>query len=57
MRGGGIESSTTVSTPAQAGFVGIGTGGFYPAQFDDFIILEGIHSTIITCAEMIDKTI
>jgi len=36
--GDGTGSSTDVSTPAQAGFVGIGTGGFYPAQFDDFNI-------------------
>ena len=43
--GRGMGVSTLVNTPSQAGFVGVGTGGFYPAQFDDFSIVGGIIHT------------
>ncbi len=33
--------SSSVTTPAQGGYVAIGTGGFYPVQFDDFNIIGG----------------
>ena len=35
--------SGSVSTPAQAGYVGMGTGGFYSAQFDDFYLIGGLN--------------
>ena len=38
-----------VYTPSQAGFVAMGTGGFYPAQFDDFSIIEGMHTYVYYC--------
>ena len=32
---------STVSIQPQKGFVGFGTGGFYPVVFDDFSVMAG----------------
>lgn len=40
--GAGAGMSTTVSVTPQAGFVAMGTGGYYPAQFDDFSVVQGV---------------
>ena len=37
----GKEVAPSVKTTVQNGFVGMGTGGFYSGQFDDFYIIEG----------------
>ncbi len=38
------DVKVTVNLPSgyAGGYIGFGTGGFYPAQFDDFGITEGI---------------
>ena len=39
--GGGMEMSTNVTVTSQTGYVAMGTGGFYYAQFDNFAITSG----------------
>lgn len=40
-----VDSKNTVSATLpssyKGGFIGFGTGGFYPAHFDDFSITKG----------------
>ena len=40
--GSGTANKVTVNK-VQSGFVAVGTGGFYSAQFDDFAIHTGIY--------------
>ena len=42
IQGGGSETSNKVTVKAQSGYVAMGTGGFYSAQFDNFAIHTGI---------------
>ena len=35
------KASVSTKGKAKAGYAGIGTGGYYYAQFDDFYLLEG----------------
>ena len=51
--GDGTGSSTDVPTPAQAGFVGIGTGGFYPTQFHDFNIKTMSLHLLFICKPLV----
>ena len=48
--GDGAGASDTVSVKSQPGFVAMGTGGFYYAEFDNFSITKGIiiHACTIT---------
>ncbi|CAI8035628.1 Galactocerebrosidase [Geodia barretti] len=39
IQGGGSVTSNKVTVKAQSGYVAMGTGGFYSAQFDNFAIL------------------
>ncbi len=60
-----VDSNTTMSSqlPSEykGGFIGFGTGGFYPAHFDEFKITSGkyingwpelVKGTPITCATL-----
>ena len=38
---GNMESDFAVPQSYTGGFVAIGTGGYYPAHFDNFSILQG----------------
>ena len=43
IQGGGAGTSNKATIKTQAGYVAMGTGGFYSAQFDNISISTGIH--------------
>ena len=48
--GGGMGVSTNATVKPQTGYVAMGIGGFYYAEFDDFSISKGIlHFAVGRC--------
>ena len=50
IEGGGMGVAFNATVSSQSGYVALGTGGFYSAQFDNFFIHKGIYKLQCLCA-------